>query len=287
MLDELGGFDEGFRLYGEDIDLQYRAAAAGWERWYVPAAVVRHEHKAETDRAGSRGARSGTGGASPASSASTLRDCVRPMSVLDKFDRIADGYSEHDYADPVRYAARRAKLIVELGARLEPGESVLDLGCGDGIMAAPLTAYGLRYRGVDASAGMVAAARARNPGVPFEVGRSEEYAPPEPVDATVCLRSFYYPADRVAFFRHVAGYTRRKFVFDFRPRVHDAASVVADLEAAGFRRIELRAVLPAAAPPAARARSSRSCTRPSGRGRSRGSPRAATDGSSAPRTWAA
>jgi GT2 family glycosyltransferase len=49
MLDELGGFDEGFRLYGEDIDLQYRARAAGWERWYVPAAVVRHEHKAETD----------------------------------------------------------------------------------------------------------------------------------------------------------------------------------------------------------------------------------------------
>lgn len=50
MLDELGGFDEGFRLYGEDIDLAYRAAQAGWERWYVPQAVVRHEHKAETDK---------------------------------------------------------------------------------------------------------------------------------------------------------------------------------------------------------------------------------------------
>ena len=50
MLDELGGFDAGFRLYGEDIDLQYRAMKAGWERWYVPAAVVRHEHQAETDR---------------------------------------------------------------------------------------------------------------------------------------------------------------------------------------------------------------------------------------------
>jgi GT2 family glycosyltransferase len=49
MLDELGGLDEGFRLYGEDIDLCYRAAQAGWERWYVPAAVVEHEHKAETD----------------------------------------------------------------------------------------------------------------------------------------------------------------------------------------------------------------------------------------------
>ncbi len=50
MLDELGGLDPGFRLYGEDIDLQYRAMQAGWERWYIPAAVVRHEHKAVTDR---------------------------------------------------------------------------------------------------------------------------------------------------------------------------------------------------------------------------------------------
>jgi GT2 family glycosyltransferase len=50
MLDELGGFDERFRLYGEDIDLAYRAMLAGWERWYVPGAVVRHEHKAVTDR---------------------------------------------------------------------------------------------------------------------------------------------------------------------------------------------------------------------------------------------
>jgi N-acetylglucosaminyl-diphospho-decaprenol L-rhamnosyltransferase len=50
MLDELGGFDEGFRLYGEEIDLCYRAAKAGWERWYVPAASVVHRSSAVTDR---------------------------------------------------------------------------------------------------------------------------------------------------------------------------------------------------------------------------------------------
>jgi GT2 family glycosyltransferase len=50
MLEELGGFDEGYRLYGEDIDLQYRALRAGWERWYVPDAVVVHAHQAVTDR---------------------------------------------------------------------------------------------------------------------------------------------------------------------------------------------------------------------------------------------
>jgi GT2 family glycosyltransferase len=50
MLDELGGFDEEFRLYGEDIELCYRAAKAGWERWYVPDAVVTHRYAAEIDR---------------------------------------------------------------------------------------------------------------------------------------------------------------------------------------------------------------------------------------------
>jgi N-acetylglucosaminyl-diphospho-decaprenol L-rhamnosyltransferase len=50
MLEELDGFDEGFRLYGEDIDLAYRAAKAGWERWHVPEAKVVHAHQAVTDR---------------------------------------------------------------------------------------------------------------------------------------------------------------------------------------------------------------------------------------------
>ena len=50
MLAEIGGWDGGFRHYGEDIDLCYRAARAGWERWYVPAAVVRHDYAAVVDR---------------------------------------------------------------------------------------------------------------------------------------------------------------------------------------------------------------------------------------------
>ena len=50
MLDELGGWDAGFRHYCEDIDLCYRAMEAGWERWYVPAAVVTHDYAAVIDR---------------------------------------------------------------------------------------------------------------------------------------------------------------------------------------------------------------------------------------------
>jgi GT2 family glycosyltransferase len=50
MLDEIGGWDAGFRMYCEDIDLNYRAAKAGWERWYVPTAVVHHEYAAVVDK---------------------------------------------------------------------------------------------------------------------------------------------------------------------------------------------------------------------------------------------
>jgi GT2 family glycosyltransferase len=51
MLEEIGGWDPGYRMYCEDIDLNYRAAKAGWERWYVPAALVHHEYAAVVDKA--------------------------------------------------------------------------------------------------------------------------------------------------------------------------------------------------------------------------------------------
>ena len=87
---------------------------------------------------------------------------------------------------------------------------------------------------------MIAAARKRNPGLDFVVGRMEDYEPPEPVDLTICLRSFYLAEDRVAFFRRIRRYTRKKFIFDFRPMVFPVDEVLSDLREAGFSRIELR-----------------------------------------------
>jgi SAM-dependent methyltransferase len=162
------------------------------------------------------------------------------MSALEKFDRLAPGYSAHEYADPPRYSARRAKVAVEVGPPLPDGATVLDVCCGDANMAEPLLALGLRYRGVDGSEPMIDEARRRlGRVVPLEVALMDEYEPPAPVDMTLCLRSFYYAADRPAFFRRVAGYTRRKFVFDFNPREYRRAEVERDLLAGGFERFEL------------------------------------------------
>jgi N-acetylglucosaminyl-diphospho-decaprenol L-rhamnosyltransferase len=47
-LDQIGGFDEGFFMYAEEVDLCWRIARAGWEVWYTPDATVVHHEGAST-----------------------------------------------------------------------------------------------------------------------------------------------------------------------------------------------------------------------------------------------
>ncbi|HMK65738.1 MAG TPA: glycosyltransferase family 2 protein, partial [Thermodesulfobacteriota bacterium] len=46
MLEAIGGFDEDFFCYLEDLDLGVRGQLAGWQCWYVPTARVRHKKSA-------------------------------------------------------------------------------------------------------------------------------------------------------------------------------------------------------------------------------------------------
>jgi GT2 family glycosyltransferase len=52
MLADVGGFDESFFLYLEDVDVAWRARARGWRSLHVPGAVAVHRHSA-TARHGS------------------------------------------------------------------------------------------------------------------------------------------------------------------------------------------------------------------------------------------
>lgn len=158
------------------------------------------------------------------------------MSKADQYARQAQGWSEASYADPRSYLDHRAELVVQLGAALAPGDTVLDLACGDGRLGLHLRARGLAYRGVDAEPAMVdAAVRQLGSGI-VELGDLETYLPSEPVACTTVFRAIYYARDRDAFFRQVRGYTTRKLVFDLDPRRFDVEGVVGELEAAGFAR---------------------------------------------------
>jgi trans-aconitate methyltransferase len=56
----------------------------------------------------------------------------------------------------------------------QPGEEVLDLGCGSGELSAQIASHGAMVTGIDASESMVAAARAGWPGAHFEVQDARE-----------------------------------------------------------------------------------------------------------------
>jgi len=158
------------------------------------------------------------------------------VSAASKYGSKAERWSEEAYADAEAYLAHRAELIVSLGPALQPGDTLLDLACGDGGLSRHLR--GIRYLGVDASPEMVEAARRH--GRDVLLGDLNDYEPPDPVTATTCFRAIYYARDRVAFFRRVAGYTERKLVFDLNPRQYQLEDVRDDLRAAGFEGLALR-----------------------------------------------
>ena len=114
---------------------------------------------------------------------------------------------------------------------------MLDLACGDGGFADFLPEQ--RYRGVDASPEMVAAARRARPrrrrGRPqrrtsrrsrSRRRRSSARSTTRATAARCCAR--------------IAGYTEKKLVFDLNPRQYRLDDVRADLRAAGFDRLDLR-----------------------------------------------
>lgn len=81
------------------------------------------------------------------------------------------------YAANGRFVAHLASGVVDLLAP-QPGEHILDVGCGDGVLTEQLAATGAILTGVDASPTMVSAARARNVHGRFKVDQYSAEALP-------------------------------------------------------------------------------------------------------------
>lgn len=163
------------------------------------------------------------------------------MSEREQYAGQAEEWTKRAYADPHAYLVHRADLIVALGPRLEPGDEVLDLACGDAGLGDFLLERGLRYRGVDSTPEMAAEAQRRlGDRAPVDVGDLNDYVPPVRVAATTVFRAIYYARDRREFFRHVAEFTQKKLVFDLNPRQYPLDDVLADLRSTGLRRVALR-----------------------------------------------
>src|SRR5207249_7625335 len=84
----------------------------------------------------------------------------------------------------------RRWFLDEIGSRIEPGDRVLELGCGPGVDAIELASE-RRYTGVDISPVMLDAARSRVPDGTFLVGDlMTTELPPASFDAVDALYVF-------------------------------------------------------------------------------------------------
>ena len=103
--------------------------------------------------------------------------------------------SRWDAADYIRSAAFVPALGAPVLALLDPqpGEHILDLGCGDGILTAKIVDAGATVVGIDASENMVAAARER--GLDAQVGNGEALAFGPEFDAVFSNAALHWMLD--------------------------------------------------------------------------------------------
>lgn len=90
--------------------------------------------------------------------------------------------------DPKEYDARH-HYVTDYGASLigmlnpQPGERILDLGCGTGHLAHEIAKAGAVVVGIDSSPDMIAKARQNYPGIDFRVADAAAFRDPQPFDA--------------------------------------------------------------------------------------------------------
>jgi SAM-dependent methyltransferase len=147
--------------------------------------------------------------------------------------------------DPGAYG-RNARFVSDLGQPLlellnpQPGERILDLGCGDGALTASAAgAWAPRWWGVDSSGEMVHGARAQ--GIDARVGdgqrQAEALAGEAPFDAVFSNAALHWMSDSRAVLRGVHGLLQPggRFVGEFGGK-GNVAAITAALEGVLARR---------------------------------------------------
>jgi trans-aconitate 2-methyltransferase len=144
-------------------------------------------------------------------------------------------WDAHQYDAKHSYVWEHGAALLDL-LRPQPGQRVLDLGCGTGHLTAQLAAAGAEVLGIDRSAEMIAQARRNHPQLRFQVADARDFSFPAPFDAVLSNAVLHWirPPEQVV------GCVRRalkpggRFVAEFGGR-GNVRAVLAALEEAARR----------------------------------------------------
>ena len=112
----------------------------------------------------------------------------------------ASRWNPRDYAANAAFVPAMGLPVVELLGP-QPGERILDLGCGDGVLTEALVAAGAQVFGVDASPEMIAAAKAKGLDVAVADGQALDLAPD--YDAAFSNAALHWMLDKAGVARGV------------------------------------------------------------------------------------
>ncbi len=127
--------------------------------------------------------------------------------------------------DPERYEGGHS-FVWEFGGDLvallapQPGERILDLGCGTGHLTAKIAALGATAVGIDASPAMIGQARQNYPNLTFRLATAEQFRDPIPFDAVFSNAALHWISDQDAAAETVATLLKPagRFVFEMGAR---------------------------------------------------------------------
>ena len=152
-------------------------------------------------------------------------------------------WSAERYAETAHFVPALGAPVLELLAPL-PGERILDLGCGDGVLTEKIVAAGATVVAVDAGPDMIAAARAR--GIDARVMDGQKLAFTGGFDAVFSNAALHWMRDQEAVLAgvHRALKPRGRFVAEMGGHNNTAAIIVALSAVLGRRGLDVHRLSP-------------------------------------------
>lgn len=133
----------------------------------------------------------------------------------DIFSRVYDAFGWNYY--PESFAQLLLRWIEEMEIKVK---SMLDLGCGTGVLCGIMQEHSISTHGMDLSTGMIAMAKEKYPNIPFDVGNMVTWKPENTYDlvTSTCdaLNHILDQEDVKKVFRNVYSYVNEGgyFLFD-------------------------------------------------------------------------
>jgi SAM-dependent methyltransferase len=169
--------------------------------------------------------------------------------LINKYNSLAENFSDNQYTNVSGYYKSRFLACNKFGPNFIKGESVLELGCGDGGFTSLLLNYGLVVLATDYSPEMIKQTKKRLVNYDghsvsiVDINNINTY-PDKNYDHTIGLmRTFLRytePENHKHILVHLCSITRKKLVFDYNPRIFTESEIKNLVISSGFSKVYIQ-----------------------------------------------